>query len=295
MRPGDRIGVFAPAGPFADEQLRRGVSFWQKRGYRVHGLENLQEPTAYLAAPDAQRAGTFNRLLADREIRALVAARGGYGTLRILDELDLEPLAAEPRIIIGFSDLTILHLELWRRFHLVSFSGPMIAGSQIDRLTADEQEHFWQTLESDVPPPPVAGEATRVVLAGEAEGPLLGGNLTILAHAALAGRLPSLAGAVLLLEDVNEPPYRIDRYLTALRLGGHLSGILGVAGGDFGPAVDPTLLDTILLDRLGDLGVPIIAGLPIGHGEKNRLVPIGARVRLNTSPPEVHFLEGGVC
>jgi muramoyltetrapeptide carboxypeptidase len=153
---------------------------------------------------------------------------------------------------------------------------------------------YFATLADDAPPLPLVAQDARAVLAGAAEGPLLGGNLTMLCHLATAGRLPKLAGAILLLEDIHEAPYRIDRMLTSLRLGGHLDGVAGIAGGEFGPTVDPTLLDAIFVDRLGDLVAPIVTGLPIGHGERNRLTPLGVRVRLTAEPPSVVFLEGGV-
>ncbi len=214
--------------------------------------------------------------------------------MRILDALDYDRLAADPKILIGFSDLTVLQTEIWRRLGLVTFSGPMIAGAQFSKLADADLDLYFATLTRDEPPPPLGGDEARVVLAGEAEGPLLGGNLSLLCHLAAAGRLPSLAGAVLLLEDVHEPPYRIDRMLTALRLGGHLDGVAGVAAGEFGPAIEPMLLDSLFVDRLGDLIAPIVAGLPLGHGERNRLIPLGVRVRLTTAPAQVAFFASGV-
>jgi muramoyltetrapeptide carboxypeptidase len=295
LRPGDTVGVVAPAGPFAEEDLRAGKAIWEAAGFPVHVPNNLQEPIEYLAGPDWHRAGLIHAALGDSHIKALVAARGGYGALRLLDHLDLDLFSAHPKVLVGFSDLTVLQLELWRRFNLVTFSGPMIAGTQLAKLDEATRAAYFATLMETTPPPPLAGLDTRPLLFGVAEGTLLGGNLTLLVHMAAAGRLPSLSGAILLIEDVNEPPYRLDRMLTALRLGGHLDGVRGIAAGMFGEAIEDVIVDTILMDRLGDLGVPIVVGLDIGHGARNRLVPIGVQVRLSTAPPAVTFLESGVC
>jgi muramoyltetrapeptide carboxypeptidase len=186
-------------------------------------------------------------------------------------------------------------MEAWRRMGLVSFSGPMIAGTQLTRLDAAGLDVYFSALTSLDPPAPLTGNAVRVVAPGSGEGVLLGGNLTLLCCLAAAGRLLSFTGAVLLIEDTNEPPYRIDRMLTVLRLGGHLDGVAGIAAGEFTGGVTPASLDALLADRLGDLSAPIIAGVDFGHGTRNRLLPLGARARLETSPPRICLLEAGVC
>lgn len=295
LRPGGRVVVVAPAGPFDSELLEQGVAIWRDRGFDVYLPPGLDERSAYLAGTDAHRADLLHEALDDPATEAIVAARGGYGSLRLLDRFDFDRAANHPKIWIGFSDLTALQLELWRRTSLVTFSGPMIAGTQLGRLDQGERDVYFATLTDTAPPPPLRGDRARVVRPGDAVGPFLGGNLTLLSHLAAAGHLPSLAGAVLFFEDINEPPYRLDRMLTALKLGGHLEGIAGFVGGDFGTKIEPGVIDAILIDRLGDLCVPIVAGLDVGHGRRNRLVPLGVPVRLTTQPPEVTFLEGGVC
>jgi muramoyltetrapeptide carboxypeptidase len=289
------VAVVAPAGPFDPEKLRQGAAIWRDRGFEVVTHPDLLRPEAYLAAPDWLRADILNQAIADPSIKALLAARGGYGTLRLLDQIDTAPLAASPKVILGFSDLTAWQMDLWRRFELATFSGPMIAGTQLSRLSPSARDQFFAGLMTEAPPPPLAGGEARVVLGGEAEGVLLGGNLTMLCYTALAGRLPPLAGAILLVEDVREAPYRIDRMLTSLRLGGYLNGLAGIAGGDFGSDVDPELVDAIFLDRFGDWGIPIVTGFEFGHGQTNRLIPLGVPARLSTEPPQLAFLRSGVC
>ncbi len=295
LRQGDTIAVVAPAGSYDSNLLQKGVAIWEERGFHVHVPDGLDQQEEYLAGPDWWRAGVIHDALTDPDIKALIVARGGYGSFRTFERLRFELFPRHPKIFLGFSDITALHLELWRRHNLATFSGPMIAGTQLSKMSDVDLDVYFDTLTSPEPPPPVSGSEVRVVLRGEAEGPLLGGNLTLLCHAAAAGCLPDLTGAIVFLEDIFEAPYRLDRMLTVLRLGGHLDKIAGIAGGQFGPQVDEILLDTIFLDRLGDLGVPIIMGLDIGHGEKNRLVPVGPRGRLETSPPSLRFLSAGVC
>ncbi len=287
--------MVAPAGPHDPALLQAGLAVWRQRGFVPVVPDDLNRPRRYLAGTDAQRARLLNEALADETIKAVVCTRGGYGSLRILDALLLEQLRDSPKIFIGFSDITALQTEIWRRCGMVTFSGPMIAGSQLSRMSDDELTVYFSTLTSTAPPPPLTGEHARKIVAGTTRGYLLGGNLTLLCHLAAAGKLPRLRDAILLVEDIHEAPYRLDRMLTALRLGGHLEGIAGVAGGFFGDDLDPDLVAEIFADCLGGLGVPVVLGLDVGHGLKNRLTPLGAPVSLTTDPPAVIFTQSGVC
>lgn len=275
--------------------MQTGLDIWRRRGFVMVEPPDLDRRHRYLAGNDAHRARLINEALADDSIKAMVCTRGGYGSLRLLDALELDRLPDSPKILIGFSDITALQMEIRRRCNLVTFSGPMIAGTQLSRLSEADLAVYFAALTSLEPPPPLGGSAARAVIAGTAAGPLLGGNLTLLCHLAAAGRLPRLRDAVLLVEDIHEAPYRLDRMLTSLRLGGHLDGISGVAGGFFGDDLDPELVAEILADCLGKLGVPIVLGLDIGHGRFNRLAPLGVPVSLTTDPPAVTFLQSGVC
>jgi len=293
--PSSEIAVIAPAGPFDEELLQRGINIWRERGFEVYTRPELAQRQGYLAGSDATRAEIFNAALADPRIKAVVCARGGYGALRIIDRIKFELLATHPKILIGFSDFTVVSMEIWRRIKMVTFSGPMMAGGQLGRLSASQLDEYFSTLTSDVPPPPLSGEYARTLIPGRAEGILLGGNLTLLCYLAVAQRLPSMQGAVLMMEDTHEAPYRIDRMLTALKLGGHLDRLAGLAIGRFGPGIDDRELDHLLLDRLEDLRIPILAGLDVGHEGFNRLVPVGLPVILDTDKKSVTFTCGGVC
>lgn len=295
LEKGENVAVFAPASPFDADALEKGVAIWTKRGFNVHLHEGLFERTGYFAGSDKHRADFFNKIIADPDIKAVVAARGGYGSLRIMDLIDYEKLRIHPKIFIGFSDVTALLFEIYRLCRLVTFSGPMIAGRQFAKSTTEELDVYFQTIMDKNPPQSLGGPNAIKLTPGRAKGPLLGGNLTLINQLAAAKRLPDLKGTVLLLEDTKEEPYRIDRMLTSLKIGGYLSNVAGVACGSFGPDITDDKLSEIIIDCLGELNVPIVIGLEIGHHGINRLVPLGAPVEITEDKPELIFLESPVC
>jgi len=236
---------------------------------------------AHLAGSDDRRAHELARALEDPEVRAVFCARGGYGALRIVDRL----AAPGHKPVVGFSDITVLHAWLFGHA-LTSVHGPNVGG--LGRDDARDQA-LWGLLENPDPPAPLSG--LRPLRGGRADGRLLGGNLTVLSHLCGTRHFPDLRGAVLLLEDCNEQPYRIDRMLTQLGLSGSLAQLAGIALGDFSDCGDTK---PVLEERLAALDVPVVAGLPVGHGDQNVALPHGARVRLDADAGVLEFLEGAV-
>lgn len=275
LSPGDTIRVVAPASPFDRAVFDKGVAALESLGFRVSWGEDLFESRRYLAGSDERRARELMEAFEDRGSRAIVCARGGYGTPRILPLLDFARIARSPKVFVGFSDPTALHLA-FARHGIVSFHGPNVCG-----LAAfpPERETF---LAATTRPQPM-GEIARgeTVVPGRAEGPLVGGNLAMLAALAGTPFFPDLAGAILFVEDVGEKPFRIDRMLTTLRLAGALEGIAGIALGRFSGCVNPadTSFDgeTIAKELARELGKPCIAGLAFGHEGENRTIPVGVR------------------
>ena len=251
---------------------------WLGHRYRVRFDPSLFSRTGFLAGDDARRLTELNAALADGDAQAIVAARGGYGLGRIAPSLELGPLVEHPKWIVGFSDLTALHLEATRagvmslHAHNVAGLGPGDAAARDAWVNALEQ-------------PAVASfERLEVRHPGEAEGPLAGGNLTVLFMAHAAGRLQLPQSAILLLEDVSETSYRIDRMLTALLQAGALAHVSGVVLGEFtdcSPGRYSVPTQEVLSERLGLLGVPVLAGLPVGHGRHNAPLVLGAPARLS--------------
>jgi muramoyltetrapeptide carboxypeptidase len=277
VRAGDPIAVVAPCGAFDPDRLAMGLEVARSRGHNPVPFPDLLRPCRYLASPDDQRVAQLTEALTSDAWAAVWIVRGGYGLTRILHRLDPDELQNKP--IIGFSDVTALFAALHPRG-----KGPLIHGPMPHSLPGTDQasvEHLFALLAGEAPPP-MLGE---VWVAGEAEGPLVGGNLCMLATLCGTPWQLDVSGAVLVLEEVGEAPYRVDRMLQQLRSSGGLDGVAGVALGEFttganaATGADWTLRD-VLLDHLGELGVPVIADLPIGHGLRNRAFVWGDRVRI---------------
>ncbi|MDG4827235.1 LD-carboxypeptidase [Asanoa sp. WMMD1127] len=272
--------LVSPSGPTRAERLARGLELLESWGLRAVLGPNAYSRTHYLAGDDAVRAADLNLAFGDPEIRGVLCTRGGYGAQRVVDAIDMAAVRRDPKVVAGFSDITALQFALWRGARLAAVHGPGVAWND-ERTPAASAESLRSALMST---DPVVVEAVPtedtagVRVPGIAAGPLLGGNLCLIAASIGTADMPDLTGAVLLVEEVQEPLYKIDRMLTHLRRAGVLAGLAGVALGQFTDCSDDwgTGLTAMLLDRLGDLGVPVLGGLPIGHGPGQLSVPVGA-------------------
>ncbi|HEY4116210.1 MAG TPA: LD-carboxypeptidase, partial [Byssovorax sp.] len=236
------------------------------------------------------RLAELEAALAAPDVRAIVAARGGYGASRFVSRVDFGALAASPRWIVGFSDVTALHLEA-QRVGVASMHAAHV--TSLGRGDAHGRDAFVRALEH--PTAARAFDALGVIARGAQAGPLVGGNLTLLHASAAAGRLDLPDGCVLFLEDVTERPYRIDRMLTTLALGGHLSRVGAVVLGDFtqcDPGADGVTVREVLVDRLAHLGVPVAYGLPAGHEIKNAPLVLGGPARLDATGARASLIVG---
>jgi muramoyltetrapeptide carboxypeptidase len=290
LAAGDRVAIVAPGGPIDRERLDLGVARLRSLGLTPVHDERVLARDGYLAGPDAQRLSLLQDALDDPSVGAVWAARGGYGLTRILPKLRLRGLREQPKLIVGFSDVTALHAALGA-IGVGSVHGPNVG--QLGELTATAFERLRATVLSSLPPEPLGG-ATAVV-SGRARGVLLGGNLTLLAALAGTGQLPSFAGAILLLEDVAERPYRLDRCLTQLHASGALVGLRGLALGMFSGCDDPSGVSSSrkVFERLaGELAGPTAMGFPIGHVDENCAVPLGTDVELDAGAGTLTFLSG---
>ncbi|MDP8254784.1 MAG: LD-carboxypeptidase [Candidatus Alcyoniella australis] len=280
LKPGDTLGVFALSSPFDPQLLDKGVARIKEMGFAVKRASNLGLAEGYLAGEDEQRAAGFNELLHDSSVRALIAARGGYGCSRVLPLIEFEALEADPRPIIGCSDLTMLQMLLLAR-GLPCIHGPMVASQQMIQSDTGGNRLRSLLLRTDQPQP-IRPEQGRVLRPGNADGKLIGGNLTMIVNALAAGVIgPELFdGALLFLEETNERQYRIDRMLTTLRLSSILERINGLILGSFLGDIDDTTLDRLALQSVGSRKIPIAAGFPVGHGDLNLALPLGVQARL---------------
>ncbi|HUM01124.1 MAG TPA: LD-carboxypeptidase [Thermoanaerobaculia bacterium] len=282
--PGDAVGVAALSGPVDPEELARGCASLEGMGYRVRlaGNVGLRCGPLSLAGSDAQRLAGYRELLLDPEVAAIVFARGGYGATPLLPSLDPAELSAHPKIHCGFSDLTAFAARLLARCGLPSFHGPMVAADLASGLDPLSAAFFPAMLEGRGPAALSLPDAD-VLVRGDFDGRLVGGCLSLLAAAIGTGDEFPYDGSVLLLEDVGEEAYRIDRMLVTLRNAGRLAKLCGILIGSlsaitFGGVEDPPRLRALLADRLAPLRIPVVAGVPAGHGRPNVTLPIGARV-----------------
>ncbi|HTJ36156.1 MAG TPA: LD-carboxypeptidase [Dactylosporangium sp.] len=268
LEPGDIVRLVSPSGPAAPERVDRGVELLEGWGLRAEPAPHVLDRRGYLGGTDDARLDDLNAALADPRVRAVICTRGGYGVQRIVDGVRF----GEPKPIVGFSDITALQLAAWRHGRWPSVHGP--GGAWLDaRTPAASAESLRRALMTGGP---LTVHGTPTPGGGRAEGVLLGGNLAMLVSTIGTADLPDLDGAVLLLEDVGEAPYRIDRMLTQLLRSGALAGVRGIALGQFTECAGTGSAEDVLAERLGGLGVPVLAGLPIGHGEGQETVVVGA-------------------
>jgi len=288
LRPGSRLAVIAPSSPFPEENFRIGVERLRER-YEVSYDEGVFARSGYLAGDDARRLEELRRAITDPAIDGIVAARGGYGATRLLPDLDVGLIAKHAKPLIGFSDVTALH-ALWARAGLRSLHGAMVAA--LGRGEAARMPRWFAAVEGGVPKPLSDLEC---IAPGRGEGPLVGGNLAVLAALIGTGFEPPLTDTVLFLEEIGERPYRVDRSLTTLHQAGWLSNIQGVVLGcftDCGTGKDGISVAEVLRERLGDLGVPVVSGVPAGHVADNVELPLGAPVVVDGDEGMLTFAEG---
>jgi len=288
LKGGDRIGVVAPAGPVSPPEILPGMALLESLGFEVCGSQNLYERRGYLAGEDGGRLQDLHSMFRDRRVKAILCARGGFGTLRLIDKIDFALIRENPKIIVGYSDITALLLALQKETGLITFHGPVVRD-----LAKNESRNLGALLRllSEETPPAVDLQDARILREGEAEGLLLGGNLSLLCHLVGTRFMPSLKGALLFLEEKGEPLYRIDRMLTHLRLSGRIGDCGGLIAGTFEECGDLSSIDELLREKFSDLNIPILAGLPAGHGEANIALPIGLRATLNTDRKTLTMME----
>lgn len=278
--------MVAPASPFDRASFEAGLEVISGR-YRVHYDPGLLARQRYLAGSDERRLAELASALTSTSARAIFCARGGYGLMRLLPKLEGIDLTAKP--VIGFSDITALH-QMLQRQRLVSIHGPVL--TQLPKVGAQTHARLFEVLESAAPAADLTGLETY--FDGTAEGPLIGGNLAVLTRLLGTPYLAPLEGAILLLEDVGERPYRLDRMWTHLALAGVFRQVRGIVLGAF-TGCEEKEADYSSADVLRELaaatGLPCAAGFPIGHGAQNQPVPLGVRVRLDAGSRRLTFLE----
>jgi muramoyltetrapeptide carboxypeptidase len=292
LRPGDRVAVVAPAGPVSPALLERGVAVLESWGLTVevgkHVLDRHPR-LPYLAGRDADRTADLQQAWCDPDVSAVICARGGYGCLRMVDLLDWDAMAAAgPKVFCGSSDVTVLHEAIGARLGQSTLFGPMIAGNLFDPVA---QDHL-RTVLFEPSAATLAGPSAGTLEHGAAQGLLAGGNLSmIVAGLASAEPVPFPDGAIVLLEDVTEPPYRLDRLLTQLLRAGWFTGVNGIALGSWVDCGTPDEVYDVMSDLLGCLGIPCVWELGFGHCPGQLTIPLGVPAELNADEATLTLLE----
>jgi muramoyltetrapeptide carboxypeptidase len=306
LREGAVIGMIAPASPPAAEKFDKAFENLKNLGFKVKPGASLRARTGHLAGTDAQRLADLHQAFADPEVEAVWCIRGGYGCSRLLPSVDYDLIRRHPKPFIGYSDITALHLAIHGKTGLVTFHGPVVASDFPDNTL----EHFRSVLmhptaRYDIAIPGAAevlpGDEYKpwVVHPGKARGALIGGNLALLSALAGTPYMPAFNKKLVFIEDIGEQPYRIDRMLTQLLQASDLKKAAGIALGVFtdcapkGDSASWTLAET-LTDRLGNLGIPVLYGVPFGHVSHQATLPYGIQAELDTEKGMLSLLETAV-
>jgi muramoyltetrapeptide carboxypeptidase len=288
LMPGDTLGIVAPAGPFDLKKFMKGKAVLESMGFRTFFDEKIFQQHGFFAGTDVQRADQVNRLFADPAVQAIVCARGGYGSMRILPFLDFKIIQDNPKIFVGFSDISVLLFILHARCSLVTFHGPVVT----TLANADEQTigamHQVMTSNKHLELKPEKG---IVIKPGVSSGVVVGGNLTTLCHLVGTPYTPRFNEMILFLEDRGEAPYRIDRMLIQMKLSGCFEGLKGLFLGSFEACGKRDDIFHIIEEVFKEVNIPILSGFEIGHSRINITIPMGLRATLNTNRRVLTFHE----
>lgn len=288
LKKGDGIGIIAPAGPVKESEIQPGIELLESFGYKVISAPHLYHSKDYLAGDDNTRLEDLHSMFHNGGIKAIFCARGGYGTLRLLEKLNFELIGANPKIMIGYSDITTLLLAIYQKTGLVTFHGPVVR--ELSKNRNQNLESVLDLVSSEQLLDVNLTEGTAL-MPGKATGILLGGNLSLICHLIGTPFMPSIKGGILFIEEKGEPLYRIDRMMTHLRLSGFLKGLRGLIAGRFESCGEISPINQLLLDTVSDLNIPVVSGLPVGHGLENIIIPLGLQATVDTGRMGLSIME----
>lgn len=277
IKKGDTIGLVAPAGSWNEDLFKQGIGILADFGFKVKFPRDFAQNQGYLAGSDAFRTEVFHDMWRDPQVAAILAVRGGYGSLRILPRIDYNLIKTHPKPFIGFSDISALHSAILQKSGLITFHGPMLTTlGQSDRQSLSS---FFHTLTHGSCPPPLTN-TIEILKQGYGAGRLAGGNLTTLNHLVATQYEVCWENKIVFLEDIGEAPYRIDRLLTHLVTAGRFHGVSGLLLGSFSKCGDIELIWQRVLELFQDEDFPIIANCPFGHDRENMMLPLGGKVAI---------------
>ena len=288
LKKGDAVGIVAPASHFDLDIFHKGIAVLESMGFNPVMDDGLYEKENYFAGPDEHRADLINRYFSDKKIKAIICARGGFGSIRILSLLDFQSIQANPKCFVGFSDITAILSALSQKCGFTVFHGPNV--TTLAKASQKIKDAFYSALATDRS---VRMKAQKGIIlkSGAATGQVAGGNLTTLCHLLSTPYQSDFTDRLLLLEDTGEAPYRIDRMLTQMKLAGCFGGIAGLVLGTFRGCGRKDEIYRIAFDAFQEYDIPMLAGLPVGHGQSNLMVPMGLTATMDTDLKELMFHE----
>jgi len=286
LERGDTIGIVAPASPFDLRKFNRGIDVLESMGFNVYIPEGIFNRNGYLAGTDVQRASILNNLFSKKNIKAIVCARGGFGSLKILSSIDYENILNNPKIFVGYSDVTALLSALFKKCRMISFHGPMATelGSASQRTI--NAMFSALTSRSDFE---IFSKKGMSLKPGIVSGLLLGGNLSTLCHLTGTPYLPDFKDSILFIEERGEALYRIDRMFTHMTMTGCFNGISGLVLGSFTDCGSVREIYKLVTGLFGKFDIPVLAGVAAGHGKENITIPFGLKATLDAGGKLLYF------
>lgn len=304
LKNGDVIGIISPASSPSDQvRLENGIRYLEKLGYRIKVGKNVGKSNGYLAGTDQERADDITTMFKDKNVKAIFCLRGGYGASRILDKFDYKVVKNNPKIFVGYSEITALQIAFLVKAGLVTFAGPMVATEFGNDLSKYTEEYFWRIITSKKKIGRLAyPDNGRLpgISKGSSSGRIIGGNLSVFSALIGTEYFPDVKGRILLIEEVNEPPYKLDRLLNQLRLIKVFKYINGIILGRFVDCFEhdsekrTLTLGEVMEHYLKDLKIPVIYTFPHGHVKDIITVPFGINIKLNATKGFIEFNENAV-
>lgn len=304
LSPGDLIGIISPASnPENLDLLQKNISYFEKLGYGVKLGKHTHSEDGFYAGNITERLDDIHTMFKDKDVKAIFCTRGGYGSAKLLDKLNYSLIKKNPKILVGFSDLTALQLAILKRTGLISFSGPMAAVNDFSEFDKNAEEKFWEILAKTKKIGKIENPSHENFYSlnkGSAEGKLIGGNLSILISLMGTAFEPDFKDKILLIEEINEPPYKIDRMFNQLRLTKVFNKIKGVIFGRFVDCYENKTskrslnLNEIIIEYFQGMKIPVIYNLKHGHVSQTITMPFGINCKVNSSRGFVEFTESAV-
>ena len=304
IKRGDLIGLISPASPPpSPNMIESGVKYIESLGYKTTLAKNVNKVRGYLAGTDEERVEDIHQMFSDKNVKAIFSLRGGYGAFRLLDKIDYKLIKNNPKIFVGFSEITALQMAFLSKTKLISFAGPMVLPNFSAEVSSFTEDNFWKIITSSKIKSTVNIEIfneSSLTNSVKVIGKVVGGNLAVLSAMIGTDYLPNFKNKILLLEEISEPPYKIDRMLNQLRLHNIFNEVKGIILGDFIDCIEQDKnkntmeLTDVLSDYFESLSIPVIKSFPFGHSKNIVTLPIGCKIEINLKKGIIEFSEAGV-